>query len=207
VRLAGPIRILSALTPIVAAVLLVPVVLVSAGVLPGVRFTREWITVTLRPEACEVSGVYEYTNPWILPLTQGLSVPFPTDENHPAPATVRVSRVDPATDLSEGELPVRWLGGRHHVTVRVPARSRVRMRVDYVQRSTDRNGTYILTTTRPWGRPLAFGKYSIRTECVNVTFSNYVLDGEDGLSFARRDFMPAEDWRFSWDVLPRCPTS
>ncbi len=201
------LRILSVLTPIVAAVLLVPVVLVCAGVLPGVRFTREWITVTVRPEACAVSGVYEYTNPWFLPLTQGLSVPFPTDENHPAPATVRVSRVDPATGLSEGELPVRWLGGRHHITLRVPARSRIRMRVDYVQRSTDRSGTYILTTTRPWRRPLDFGEYRIRPECVNLTFSNYVLDGKDGLSFARRAFMPAEDWRYSWDVPPRCPTS
>ncbi len=206
-HLTGFLRILSVLTPIVAAVLLVPVALVCAGVVPAVRFTREWITVTLRLEACEVSGVYEYKNPWFLPLTQGLSVPFPTDENHPAPATIRVSRVDPATGRSAGELPVRWLGGRHHVTLHVPARSRVRMRVDYVQRSTDRSGTYILTTTRPWGRPLDFGKYSIRPECVNVTSSNYVLDGRDGLSFARRGFMPAEDWHFSWDVLPRCHAS
>ncbi len=206
-HLAGFLRILSVLTPIVAAVLLVPVALVGAGVLPAVRVTREWITVTLRPEACEVSGVYEYTNPWFLPLTQGLSVPFPTDENHPAPATVRVSRVDPVTGRTTGELPVRWLGGRHHVTLHVPARSRVQIRVDYVQRSTDRSGTYILTTTRPWGRPLDLGKYRIRPECVTVTSSNYVLDGEGGLSFALRGFMPAEDWRFSWDVPTRCHTS
>ena len=66
---------------------------------------------------------------------------------------------------------------------------------------------WLVETEDGKGRPLDLGKYRIRPECVTVTSSNYVLDGEDGLSFARRGFMPPEDWRFSWDVPTRCHTS
>lgn len=178
-----------------------------SGLIPAVQFRREWITVTVRPEAFEVSGVYEYVNPWPVATSQGLTIPFPVDVRHPAPATVRVRRVSVDDGRDMGPIPVRWLAGKPRFTVFISAHGRVHARVEYVQRSTDGTGTYLLTTTRPWGRSLDYGEYTMYAECVRLDRSNYPLGGADGRTFVRERFMPEHDWRFAWTARKECSAS
>lgn len=52
----------------------------ALGLVPLARFTRERIELEVRPGALVVDGRYVYENPLPLPVTQGLDVPFFTDD-------------------------------------------------------------------------------------------------------------------------------
>lgn len=189
---------LLSLTTLVAGGILVPVALALAGIIPAVRFTRERIEVAVHPDSITVDGLYVYTNPLPFPWSQGLRVPFPTDALHPTPATVEVREVDPATGKNSGPLAVLWFGREPHFSIRVPAFGTKHVRVRFTQYSPTRSATYLLTTTRPWGRPLEQGEYVLRPRGVRITASNYPLDGQGCVCFARRHFMPDQDWTFTW---------
>jgi len=185
-------------TTLVAAGILTPLILWSAGIVPAVRFTRERIEVTVHADSIDVDGLYIYTNPLPIPLSQGLRVPFPTDAAHPAPATVEVREVDPLNQKDSEPIDVRWVWGEPHFSIRVPAFGAKQVRVRYTQYSPTMSATYLLTTTQPWGRPLEQGEYILRPRGVRITTSNYPLDGQGCLCFTRRRFMPDRDWRFTW---------
>lgn len=75
------------------------------------------------------------------------------------------------------------------------------VQVTYDQASLDQRGTYIITTTKDWRRPLTFAVYRIFPHGVRIKTSSYELTlNKDGyLSFERRDLMPAVDRHFSWE--------
>jgi hypothetical protein len=175
-----------------------PLAMMSAGMMPAVRFTRERIEVTVHPETIAVNGLYTYANPWPIPMSQGLSVPFPVDPSHPAPATVTVTEVDPRSGEDTRSIPAYWVGVEPYFSIRIPARGTMYVRVRYTQWTTAESATYILTTTRPWGKPLEQGEYLLQPRGVDITRSNYPLTGADRLSFVREQFMPDQDWRFTW---------
>lgn len=185
---------------LVAAACLAALVLEGAGIVPVVRFTRERIEIRVRPEAFEVDGTYVYSNPLPIPWTRGLRVPFHVDGDQRAPATVAVTEVRADGGVDRRGIPVRWLGGEPRFTVGVPASGSTTVRVRFVQTAPYGTGTYLLTTTRPWGRPLDRADYLLRTDGVRITGSNYPLDGPDGLSFSREEFMPERDWTFTWEA-------
>lgn len=172
--------------------------LLFAGVLRAVRFVRERIEVTVRPEAIDVDGLYVYRNPLPFPWTQGLRVPFPVDANHPAPATVGVLVTDPGSGADRRSIPVRWFRGQPHFAVQVPAFGETHVRVQFTQRSTTQSATYLLTTTRSWRRSLERGEYVLRPRGVEIRASNYPLDSPEPLGFVRENFMPEKEWNFSW---------
>ncbi len=170
----------------------------SAGVIPSVRFIRERIEVTVHPESIDVNGLYVYANPLPVPWLQGLRIPFPVDASHPAPATVEVSEVDPRTGKDLAPIAVLWFGGEPHFSVRVPAFGAAWVRVRFTQFTLTRSATYLLTTTKPWGRPLDRGEYFLRPRAVRISGSNYPFNREQCFCFARQQFMPDKEWRFAW---------
>ena len=169
-----------------------------AGTVPLVRFDRERIDITLEPDEIVVSGHYVYRNPWPVPVTQGFTVPFPVDADHPMPTELTVAREDP----SPVPLPVAFLMGRPAFELRFGPKEEIRVAVGFRQRAAKRNGCYLLTTTRPWRRPLESAVYTLRGEGVTPVWSNYALEHtEPGVwSFERTRFMPPADWRFSWEA-------
>lgn len=60
----------------------------ATGAVPLVRFVRERIELRVRGDALVVEGRYVYENPLPFPVTQGLDVPFATDDGQVAPATI-----------------------------------------------------------------------------------------------------------------------
>jgi hypothetical protein len=215
------------LFPVLSLLVLSLVLPFLSGILPIVRFTKERIEVYVRSESITVIGYYVYRNPYPFPVVQGLSVPFPIDEDHPMPVDISMKRLsrggtgvgagretldllkmDAAEAGSLGlsaqdaeSMPLRYFLGTRHFELRFLPNEEVVVRLRYTQKAGVRNGTYILTTTKLWRAPLEEGIYRIYASGVRITSSNYRL-GEhrkDVLGFTRTGFMPEADWNFSWD--------
>jgi hypothetical protein len=169
-----------------------------AGFLPIVRFPRERIDIAVHPREIEVSGLYVYRNPWPFPVTQGFTVPLPMDANHPMPTELTATRVSPDAAF----LPLRTILGRPGFEVRFRPFEEIQVAVRYRQLAPSRDGRYLLTTTRPWRRPLEHGVYTLALHDVALRYSNYALapDPHGMLAFERTDFMPEDDWRFRWEA-------
>jgi len=199
-----------------------------SGIWPIVRFTRERIEVYVRPGSITVVGYYVYKNRFPFPVVQGLSVPFPIDENHPMPEELSAERLSldgtgigaggkNRLDLAEidalksdgsslsaqgGELiPLRYFLGAHRFELRFLPNEEAVVKIRYTQKAYVKNGTYILITTKPWRAPLEEGVYRIYPSGVRITSSHYRLtEHRKGvLGFHKTGFMPEADWSFSWD--------
>lgn len=171
------------------------------GVLPIVRFTGEQIDIRVGTDRVQVSGFYRYRNPLPFPVTQGLSVPLPISDKEPAPLHITVMQVHPA----QKPIPLRYLLGRHRCSLAFDAGEEIVLRVNYEQHTPARRARYILTTTKPWRRPLRHGLYRLLPREVAITGSNYPLQAlsPEAVGFQRNEFMPANDWQFAWEVLSR----
>ena len=169
----------------------------AAGIYPVVSFTEEQIDVVVYPDHVEVSGRYVYRNRFPFAVVQGLSIPLPVDEDQPLPIFVAAWH-----GTGEEPIPLRYVLGRHRFELRFAAGEEIHLRVDYRQQAPSGTARYILTTTRPWRRPLRRGVYRAFAKGVTLTSSSYPLeaDSDGASSFVREDFMPSRDWRLSWEV-------
>lgn len=168
------------------------------GIYPVVRFTREQIDIIVHEEHVKVNGIYVYMNPFPFPVVQGFSIPFPVDSGHPNPIQISVK------DLSrQGKsIPIRFILGKHRFNLAFRAGEEIRIQVQYIQYASEKNASYILTTTKPWKFPLIQGIYRLFPKGVEIISSNYTLkpNGFGALCFLRKNFMPQTDWLFSWEV-------
>ena len=169
-----------------------------AGMLPIVRFTEEQIDIRVYPDHVLMQGIYVYQNPFPFPVVQGLSVPFPIDDEHPTPVQLAVRQMA----LKQKNLETRYILGRHRFNLFFGANEQIQICVEYRQQAPKKNAKYLLSTTTPWRHPLRKGVYRLFPQDVTITRSNYGLDtGEnDHFSFQRQNFMPQDDWYFSWKV-------
>jgi hypothetical protein len=172
-----------------------------AGFVPVVRFVRERIDIAVHPDEVRVVGQYVYRNPWPFPVTQGLSIPLPVDAAHPMPTELAAARIAP----DAGPIPLRRILGQTVLEIGFGPREEVQVVVQYRQYAPTRNARYLLTTTRPWRRPLDHAVYTLTPHDVRLLRSSYALrpDAQGVLAFDRTDFMPPEDWEFQWEVTPR----
>ncbi|MBN1881612.1 MAG: hypothetical protein JW885_05510 [Deltaproteobacteria bacterium] len=170
-----------------------------SGVLPVVRFTEEQIDITVYPDRVHVRGTYVYDNFLPFPVIQGLTVPLPIDQDNPSPVLIRVAALKPAHE----PFPVRYLLGAYRCEVTVPPRDSVTIMVEYIQYAPNKNACYLLTTTRLWRRAIERGEFRLMPEGVEIIHSTYPLIHADThvLFFQKEDFMPTEDWDFSWKVI------
>jgi hypothetical protein len=169
-----------------------------AGILPIIRFTEEQIDIRVYPDYVLMQGIYVYQNPFPFPVVQGLSVPFPVDNDHPTPVQLTARQLAPKRKNLEN----RYILGRHRFNLFFNAYEQIQISVEYRQQAPKKNAKYILSTTRPWKHPLRKGRYRLFPQEVIITQSNYVLESgdHDNFIFQRKNFMPQDDWYFSWKV-------
>jgi hypothetical protein len=169
-----------------------------AGILPIVRFTDEQIDIRVYPDHVLMQGTYVYQNPFPFPVVQGLSVPFPIDSDHPTPIQHTARQLVPKRET----LTTRYILGRHRFNLFFKAYEEIHLAVEYRQQAPKRNAKYLLSTTKPWKHPLRKGIYRLFPHEVIITRSNYDLGARDHdhFSFQRTNFMPQDDWYFSWKV-------
>jgi len=190
-RAPAPIRLCRALAPVL--------LLLAAGLsnwLPLARFDREQIDIQVHRDHIFVEGVYFYRNPYPFPIVQGLSIPLPEDALHPAPVQIEVQQLSPGPQ----SLPLRNLWGSPRFDLRLRSHETICVRVRYYQLAPTSDARYILTTTRPWLRPLESAEYSLLPVGVTLVASNYPLIALPGgtVGFRRTHFLPRRDWIFSW---------
>jgi hypothetical protein len=180
---------------LLALILLVPASFAFLWI-PAARFEREQINIHVHPDHVVVDGIYLYRNPYPFPVVQGLSIPLPSDAQHPLPAELEAEELWP----QRHSFPLRDLWGRARFSLRLAAGQAVCLRVHYYQQAPSGNARYILTTTRPWLRPLEEGEYWLVPEGVTLLGSNYPMRPmPDGIAmFHKTQFMPDQDWVFSW---------
>jgi hypothetical protein len=180
--------------------IIVAAIVLFGGFIPLVRFASEEIRITVDEDRIFVDGLYRYRNSLPFPVTQGLSSPTPSGDGLGPAEDFTIERL-PLGDGDAGALvPARIIGGTPYFEVRVPARSTIEVRVCYTQRHDGRHGRYILTTTGAWGKPLEHGIYSLDLRGMRLEESGYPLrtDGNGLQVFERTDFMPTEDWAFTF---------
>lgn len=189
-------RVLCRLSSVLA---LVVALAFATGIRPIARFDREQINIQVHPDHIEVVGLYFYRNPWPFPVRQGLSIPFAVDEHHSPPVQVSVMQTAP----EEKSVHCRYLFGRHRFDLTLATRAEVCVRVEYYQHTPAGDARYLLTTTQPWRKPLVHGVYRLFEHGVVVQKSNFSLQqlASHVLGFERSNFMPSDDWRFSWNSL------
>lgn len=181
--------------PVFSMLLIAAILPFASGYLPTVRFASERIDVHVYPGEILVDGHYFYRNPFPFPVLQGFSIPFPIDRDHPQPIDLHVERLTPGAE----PLRIRHLFGSVGFDAFFLGREEVEIRVSYRQKAGGENAAYILTTTRPWGRPLESGKYTLYPHGTIIESSNYPLDtAGKAPGFNKTGFMPDQDWHFTW---------
>lgn len=181
--------------PTAVLVLIAAILPFASGALPTVNFTSERIEVHVYPDEILVDGYYFYKNPFPFPVVQGFSIPFPVDKDHPEPFDVNVERLTPKKET----IRIRHIFGSTGFDAYFPTNAEVEIRVSYRQKAGGANGTYILTTIRPWGRPLENGIYMLYPHGTIIVSSNYPFNIPGNTpGFRKTGFMPDKDWQFTW---------
>lgn len=191
--------------PLLAGVLAAGVICFFSGRFTTVRFDRERIEVQVAPGSIQVKGLYHYANASWLPAALTLRVPFPIDSDHPQPDWFAL--YESSEDGRAGaEIPPVVRGSNVSFRLIFRPREAKWIRLDYIQpRRVDR-GRYLLTTTKPWRRPMERADYILRLprDCVLIS-SNYAVspappsgDGQ-AFTFSRTNFFPNQDWEFAWN--------
>jgi hypothetical protein len=171
-------------------------VLFLAGFYPIIRFPEEQIDIEVYPDYVWVKGTYTYKNPLPFPVTQGFTIPLPVDADHPEPVQLTAKVLTP----HEKPIRLKYLLGRHRFSLKFRTNEKITVSVAYRQQAPAKNGRYILLSTKAWRRPLNHGLYRMFLKNVRMTSSNYRLNKSDTyLFFQKENFMPPEDWIFSWE--------
>lgn len=175
-----------------------------SGYFTPVRFDRERIEVRVTSGRIHVKGLYHYANASRLPAVLTLRVPFPVDAEHPQPEWFTLCHSGEDGRMGEEILPM--VRGRD-VSFRLIFRPQEAkwVRLDYLQPSRVNHGRYLLTTTKPWRRPIGRADYILRLQSdLALVSSNYqvssVADTAGGsvFVFSKSDFFPDRDWEFAW---------
>lgn len=183
------------LYPVVSLIFIAIIFPFVSGVIPTVNFTSERIDVHVYLDEIFVDGYYFYKNQFPFPVVQGFSIPFPVDKEHPEPFDVNVERLTPKKE----PLSLRHIFGKTGFDVYFSAKEEATIRVSYRQKAGGANGTYILTTTRPWGKPLENGVYMLYPHGTVIVSSNYPFNiPGNAPGFRKTGFMPEKDWQFTW---------
>ena len=168
------------------------------GIYPVVHFTEEQIDIRVCPDEVIVDGYYVYQNPFPFPVSQGFIIPFPVDDRHLGPSFLQVRQLQP----EEKDIGPWYMLGVNRFSLTFKANGTCRVHVRYRQKVIGESASYILVTTKPWRRPLQRTVYRMFPEGVEISASNYGLSRQarDFLEFRRENFMPDEDWSFSWKL-------
>jgi hypothetical protein len=162
---------------------------------PGrLRFVSERVVLTLLPDGdgVDVEGRYVFQNTTGDSLRRAIYFPFAVDADHPAPAEVEVEVV--------GGPPVRveHLAAGVLFEVSCPPRD-LTLRVRYRQACRTPTATYVVTSARAWGEPLA------RAEFVVYVPAGLVLE-DASYPLVLRGYMPGGGQARGLTLQPFSPT-
>lgn len=177
---------------------------VGAPARSALRFDSELIRLEIRGDTLRVDGLYRFlaANPR---QPMPLFYPYPADSLLGAAWTEslawRPSPEAPWQPLTVTERPrrdgVRW---------QLPTGDgdRVEARTVYCQLLRTRYARYIVTSTAAWGRPLREARFEIRLPAgARLTECSFPFAREGELwVYEARDFMPAVDIIFRWELAP-----
>jgi len=177
----------------------IAVLVFMTGLFPIMRFTAETIEITVHPEHVLIQGSYVYENPYPFPITQGFSIPLPVDKDNPEPVMITVQNIN----RNSASIPIYFMMGLYRFNLNFKPKEKIIVSVQYRQQAPERNAHYILTTTQSWQRPLVYGCYKIYAKNVKMTYSSYYLktDGLKTYYFEQYNFMPQQNWHFSWRII------
>jgi hypothetical protein len=163
------------------------------------EFTGEEVTINLEPGLARVEGVYRFHNPRDEERTLTLSYPFADGEDFGEPANV-VVRDDAGADV-----PYRWKNGKIKFDVKLKPGGDTPIRVSFEQACCGSEFTYVLTSTRSWGRALKEARFVVEAPAsLGPVASTYPLErlADDGAivkyGFTRENFSPEEELTLSW---------
>jgi hypothetical protein len=163
---------------------------------PVAEFVREQVDLTLTGREVEVWGRYTFRNPLPRPTRLGITYPFPVGPGHPYPHAIDAGGLD-VTELPAG---IGW-------RLDLDACEERTVEVRYRQACETPEATYILTSTRAWGRPIELAEFTLRyPESLGPLRVSYPADaGGRSVSagvvthrFARRSFWPSADLVARW---------
>jgi hypothetical protein len=175
------------------------VLVFMTGFYPIARFTEESIEITIHPDHVFIHGSYVYENPYPFPITQGFSIPLPVDKDNPEPVMISAQNIN----RNSTPIPLRFIMGLYRFNLNFKPKEKILVSVLYRQQAPEKNAHYILTTTQPWRKPLIYGSYIIYAKNVEMTYSNYHLKtgGLKTYYFEQYNFMPQQNWHFSWKII------
>jgi len=162
-------------------------------------FAGEEVTIKLAPDRAYVTGVYRFRNPGDKPRPLKLRYPFARGPEVGEPENISVR------DAEGGDIPFSWK--RHDVAfeVTVPARGEAAVTVSFEQACRGCEYTYILTSTRNWGRPIDEARFAVvapvQLAPVDCPYEWEEVPAAEGLvryEMRRDDFYPDIDLRLRW---------
>lgn len=163
-------------------------------------FAGEDVTIKLAPDRAYVTGVYRFYNPGDKARSLKLRYPFARGPEVGDPENVAV-RGGAGEDI-----PFSWK--RHDVAfeIEVPARSEAAVTVSFEQPCSGCEYTYILTSTRNWGRPIDEARFAVVVPVqmvpVDCSYEWEKVPAVEGLAryeFSREDFYPDVDLVVHWE--------
>jgi hypothetical protein len=162
-------------------------------------FAGEDVTIKLAPDRAYVTGVYRFYNPGDKTRTLKLRYPFARGPKVGEPENISVRG-------GGEEIPFSWK--RHGVAfeVEVPARGEAAVTVSFEQPCSGCEYTYILTSTRNWGRPIDEARFAVvvpvQLAPVDCSYEWEEAPAAEGLAryeFSREDFYPDVDLVVHWE--------
>ncbi len=150
-----------------------------------IRFDRERIDVWAGDGQVHVRGLYHYRNRFSLPSSYSMGLPFPTDDLHGSPSDYSVSECSVDGTITKEISTHKYHG---NVVLRLwfkPSQEKW-IRVDYTQPILV-SGEYFLHLKQ--GNELVTSNYAMQASAEG---------GSQTYSFTKTNFLPGEDWIFSW---------
>ena len=162
-------------------------------------FAAEEVTITLTPGKARVRGTYTFYNGGGEDASLTVAYPFAAGEALGPAENVAVC------DGAGRDVPFARADGKVSFDVAVPAGGRADVVVAFEQPCSAHSFTYILTTTRAWGRPLESARFVVEAPpSFGPVASTYPLEplADDGAiikyGFTRENFYPEEELTLSW---------
>jgi hypothetical protein len=162
-------------------------------------FAGEDVTITLAPDRAYVTGVYRFRNAGDKPQPLKLRYPFARGPEVGEPENISVR------DAEGGDVPFSWK--RHDVAfeVTVPPGGEAAVTVSFEQACRGCEYTYILTSTRNWGRPIDEARFAVvapvqlaPVECPYEWEETPAAASLVRYEFSRDDFYPDVDLTLRW---------
>lgn len=174
---------------------------VNSGADDGFCFAKENITAVITaPDTIEIRGMYWFENGSSQSVSTMIYYPFPIDSNALYPCQVNVYKGDMSALIphKKGLSGIDW-------PITIKPHSTDSIFVKYVQKVKHGYGSYIVSTTKHWPRPLQIADFRVLVPSDRtLTYWSFAADsirqkGDTLTYYARhQNFFPDSEMFFRW---------